>query len=158
MSAFTSLLRYICSRMTSPTCFALSRWTDHFVSFFYFLSPLWSRGAHPIVGKKDMAWIEVTLATSSDHEALVDRVYNIFHKGCCTSECKPRASPWLPHLSLAYDNPDGTNFSPAKMLRLVSKFPSLLDITERRIMAISLWKTEGRMEEWKCLDRSKLTD
>jgi len=107
--------------------------------------------------------VEVTLATSAEHESLVDKVYDIFHGDSQSSngsgkhgvsKLKSRVRPWLPHLSLAYDNPDDTStFSPAMALKLASKFPSLLGKEERQVTAIALWKTEGKMEEWKLLDR-----
>ena len=129
-----------------------------------------------------MAWAEVSLSTSPDHEMLITALYDIFYrrytnKGESSShdsnheekkdEYVPRSGPWVPHLSLCYDNPEG--FGPNLSRSLIAKFmrekcPTLecildLDDSEegvkfsRAVSGISLWRTTGTMAEWKCLDR-----
>lgn len=131
-------------------------------------------------GSMDMAWAEVSLATSPEHEKLIDALYDIFYR--CSgesssssseegtdSEYEPRSNPWVPHLSLCYDNPEG--FGPNLSRSGVEDFmmeqcPTLENILDdsgdgggdninftRAVSGISLWRTRGRMDQWKCLDR-----
>mmetsp|Transcript_31655 Transcript_31655/g.68348 ORF Transcript_31655/g.68348 Transcript_31655/m.68348 type:complete len:439 (+) Transcript_31655:202-1518(+) len=134
-------------------------------------------------GTMDMAWAEVSLATSPEHETLLDALYDIFYGRSAASsaiepassfndekkeECAPRrVGPWVPHLSLCYDNPEGlgpnmTRSSVEKLMR--EKCPTLKSVLEddtsdggvkftRSVSGISLWRTAGTMAEWKCLDR-----
>lgn len=125
-------------------------------------------------GSMDMAWAEVSLATSPEHEALINALHELFyHRSSSSSpfneekkeEYAPRSNSWMPHLSLCYDNPDGfgPNLSRAGIEAFMrEKCPTLenvLDNTgsgikfERAVSGISLWRTAGRMDEWKCLDR-----
>ena len=121
-----------------------------------------------------MAWAEVSFATSPEHEALVDALHRLFSPrpavGSASSsddeekkdECAPRSGPWMPHLSLCYDNPEGLGPNltrPAVEDFLREKCPTLesvLDVGGRRftraVSGISLWRTAGSMAEWKCLD------
>ena len=113
-------------------------------------------------GLMDMAWAEISFASSAEHEAIIDDLYKIFHS---SEECQPRSHPWVPHLSICYDNPDGygcvlTQQSFIDFLR--RKCPTLAvaaDANEsivkftRAVSGISLWKTAGVMADWKCLDR-----
>jgi len=99
-------------------------------------------------GLMDMAWSEITMATSNDHEACLDLIHNIFY-----SESDPkRKGPWKPHASLAYDNYDMTTLNLQDTVNIVSKFPSLTS-RSKRVIAMSLWKTEGRINEWSMLER-----
>jgi hypothetical protein len=75
---------------------------------------------------------------------VLDQVYDIFDMG-------PRKGPWTPHLSLAYDNPEDSVLSLSDFLRYVAEHPTLLQ--SRKVTALSLWNTEGKMADWKCLDR-----
>ena len=53
-----------------------------------------------------MAWAEVSLATSLEHEEHIDALHKLFYnRPSSTEEYVPRSSPWVPHLSLLYDNP-----------------------------------------------------
>jgi hypothetical protein len=114
-----------------------------------------------------MAWAEVTFATSSEHEALIDALYNLFYKprnndNNCT---QPRRTlPWAPHLSICYDNPEGfpDNLSRNSITAFITeKAPSLKGAVGdlepvnfwREVCGISLWSTKGTMSQWKCLDR-----
>mmetsp|Transcript_57221 Transcript_57221/g.170616 ORF Transcript_57221/g.170616 Transcript_57221/m.170616 type:complete len:118 (-) Transcript_57221:157-510(-) len=111
-----------------------------------------------------MAWMEITLATSSEHECMVDIVHDIFHDSSENKYNKadplpPRRRPWTPHISLAYDNPDEDSpLSLGAAFCLASEFPSLLEKAERDVTAISLWKTEGQMEDWVQLERIELNN
>jgi len=98
---------------------------------------------------KDIAWSELTFATSEHHERLLDELYSIFQFQ------RPESNQrWKPHLSLAYDNPTvDTPVTIARTLELVHKYPTLLTVPYRKILGISLWDTHGTMSEWKCLDR-----
>uniref|UniRef100_A0A7R9Z7B6 Uncharacterized protein n=1 Tax=Pseudictyota dubia TaxID=2749911 RepID=A0A7R9Z7B6_9STRA len=139
----------------------------------------------------DMAWMEITLATSPEHESLVDGLYDIFRRPSSaasvfsdsdessdmSANCElesggedngtsstppttmpPRPGPWTPHLSLAYDNPEGDSpiLDPTLARRLTDEFPTLLGTEERAITAVTLWRTEGRMDEWVELERIDL--
>lgn len=116
----------------------------------------WPRMDRPVGIKQDIAqegrpgqvctiaWAELTLATNEKHEAVLDQVYELFDMG-------PRKGPWTPHLSLAYDNPDDTTLSLGDFLHYVADHPTLL--RPRKVTALSLWNTEGKMADWKCLDR-----
>jgi len=93
----------------------------------------------------DMAWTEITYAKAPEYERMVDIVYQMFYKN------QGSMQKWSPHLSLAYDNPEDTRLSSAVVPDLISRFPTLTK--DRKIEAISLWDTNGRMSDWKCLDR-----
>ena len=120
------------------------------------LTDTWPRMDRPIGIKQDIsqegkpgqvctiAWAELTLATNKHHEAMLDQVYNAFDMG-------PRTGPWMPHLSLAYDNPKDTTLSLSDFLLYVVEHPTLLH--SRKVTALSLWNTNGKMAEWKCLER-----
>jgi hypothetical protein len=119
----------------------------------------WPKMGRPIAVKQDMAvegrpgqvcsisWAELTLKTDEDHEAALDAVCQLFQV--------ERTGPWTPHLSLAYDNPEDSMLQLYDMIAYTMQHTSLLE-KERRIQAISLWSTEGKMEDWKCLDRVHL--
>src|SRR5687767_11153251 len=51
---------------------------------------------------QDMAWIEISHDTSEEHEMLIDLFYEAFYNNAHVK----RKRPWLPHTSLAYDNPE----------------------------------------------------
>ena len=94
-----------------------------------------------------IAWSELTLASGPGHEEALDRLYRLLY-----GEEFRRDSPWKPHNSIAYDNPETNALSLLDMVVYASENPSLLG-RERRVEAISLWSTEGKMEDWFCIDR-----
>jgi hypothetical protein len=94
-----------------------------------------------------IAWSELTLSTNDDHEHALDVLYELFY-----GESYTRDRPWKPHNSIAYDNPEENTLSLLDTVMYASRNPTLLG-KERRVEAISLWSTEGKMENWKCLDR-----
>lgn len=94
-----------------------------------------------------MAWMEISYKTSEVHEKLLDLAYEMFHHNGISA----RKGPWVPHLSLCYDNPEDSEFDLLAVINIVSQYPSLLNA--RRPTGISLWSTYGTMDEWKCLDR-----
>lgn len=98
-----------------------------------------------------IAWAQLTLASSPEHESALDALYGAFY-GEGSSEQVSRHKPWTPHNSVVYDNPENTVLSLMDVLVHMMKYPTLLS-NERRVQAISLWSTEGKMEDWKCLDR-----
>ncbi len=122
-------------------------------------------------GEMDMAWAEISFATSPEHESLVSELYDIFYRRDATrlddttnvssidekkEDYPPRSQPWVPHLSICYDNPEGfstvlTRQSFEDFLR--DKCPTLAVKKDYAVSGISLWKTAGTMAEWKCLDR-----
>ena len=122
-------------------------------------------------GLMDMAWAEISFASTPEHEALIDDLYNIFYRrdatrqAVITSVTEEKKQNWAPHLSICYDNPEGfgsilTRQSFHDFLK--SKCPTLAvaaDSSEetvkftRAVSGISLWKTFGVMADWKCLDR-----
>ena len=69
-------------------------------------------------------------------------------------EMPTRSRPWTPHNSIAYDNPETNALSLLDTITYMSIHQTLLGC-ERRVKAISLWNTVGKMEEWKCIDRVK---
>jgi hypothetical protein len=97
-----------------------------------------------------MSWIEVTIETSEEHEALLNLVHDCFHLDSTVL----RQKPWCPHISLAYGNPE-MPISPEYLATLIQRFPTLQ--RRRRVKAITLWKTDGTIDQWKCLERIPLT-
>jgi hypothetical protein len=92
-----------------------------------------------------IAWAELTLKTNAEHEKAVDQVHNLFEVPT------PRQGPWTPHISLAYDNPEDSVLNVQDTVSYVISHPSLMQ--SRRVKAISLWNTAGKMADWQCLDR-----
>ena len=132
-----------------------------------------------------IAWSELTLASNDEHEVALDALYSLFYdedeesldnsslkdddgsSSCHDVEGTPssrpklgavemptRSRPWTPHNSIAYDNPETNALSLLDTITYMSIHPTLLGC-ERRVKAISLWNTVGKMEEWKCIDRVK---
>jgi len=132
-----------------------------------------------------IAWSELTLASNDEHEVALDALYSLFYDEDETSldsfslkddddsssssrgeegapsshpqravEKPTRSRPWTPHNSIAYDNPETNALSLLDTITYMSIHPTLLGC-ERRVKAISLWNTVGKMEEWKCIDRVK---
>lgn len=95
--------------------------------------------------------MEVEFETSEAHEELVDAVYEAFHDGV-------RVRPWEPHVSIAYENPDIAKVNLDFAIKFMEQYPTLTSQTTRRIKAISVWRTEGKMEDWKCLDRYEFVE
>ena len=96
-----------------------------------------------------IAWSELTFATDERQESALDELYDIFFgpEGRDT-----RMRPWDPHNSLAYDNLETNSLSLLDTVMYAGQNPSLLR-KGRRVEAISLWSTAGKMEEWNCIDR-----
>jgi hypothetical protein len=92
-----------------------------------------------------IAWAELTLKSNAEHEQALDQIYNLFEVPT------PRTGPWVPHISLAYDNPEDSVLNLQDTVLYVSNHPSLK--CSRRVKAISLWNTDGKMADWQCLDR-----
>ena len=101
-----------------------------------------------------IAWAQLTLSTGPDHESAMDRLYDVFY-GVGAREGQERHRPWTPHNSVAYDNPKDTVLNLSDTLMHIMRYPTLLG-RERRAEYIALWSTEGKMEDWKCIDRVKL--
>ena len=92
----------------------------------------------------DMAWLEVTMKSCSKHEAFVDKVNACLYDDEDCPEPQERQGPWQPHLSIAYDNPEDSVLDHICADKLFAKLPSLLSTRKRDVVAISLWRTEGR--------------
>jgi hypothetical protein len=92
-----------------------------------------------------ISWAELTLKTNADHEKAVDQIYNLFEVPT------PRKGLWKPHISLAYDNPEDSVLNLQDTISYVTNHPSLA--RSRRVKAISLWNTDGKLADWQCLDR-----
>jgi hypothetical protein len=115
----------------------------------------WPRMERPVAVKQDIAiegrpgqvctiaWAELTLRSNDEHEQAMDAVCKLFGT--------ERKGPWTPHLSLAYDNPDNHVLNLMDMIQYTHENPTLFQ--ERRPKAVSLWDTNGKMGDWKCLDR-----
>jgi len=98
-----------------------------------------------------IAWCELTLSTNDQHEEALDKLYSIFYEDT-PNPSSLRHRPWKPHNSLAYDNPEDNALSLEDVIGYVALHPSLIT-KERRVEAISLWDMNGKMGQWKCLDR-----
>lgn len=92
-----------------------------------------------------ISWAELTLKSNEKHEEAIDKLYEIFEVP------GGRSGEWTPHISLAYDNPEDSVLNLADTISYVAQNPSLM--AARRVKAVSLWSTEGKMAQWKCLDR-----
>lgn len=101
-------------------------------------------------GRMDMRWSEITLSSSDEHEACLDTLHDIFHDE--SSSGKVHRRPWRPHASIAYDNPEDSSLGLLETLEVVSLYPSLTQ-NVKRVNGMSLWSTEGRMSEWRCIER-----
>merc|ERR1712232_122942 len=95
----------------------------------------------------NIAWAELTLKSNDEHERALDKLHNVF-------DLPKRSETWTPHISLAYDNPENTVLTLTHFLLYVCNNPTLTK--SRRVKAIALWSTKGRMAEWRCLDRINL--
>ena len=112
-----------------------------------FLSGVEVSGAEE--GGMNMAWIEASFETSTEHEKLLDQMHEIFYKGTG----KQRSGPWSPHISLAYDNEE-CPISNKYLASLVERHPTLA--LPRKVEALSLWNLNGRINEWSLVDRIQL--
>ena len=105
-----------------------------------------------------MSWSEITYSNSAEHEDHLNVLYDIFYSNGDHPEQESAKqssrSPWQPHLSLAYDNPEDTVLSLSYIASLVAKIPSLAK--SRKVRHISLWNTYGKMSEWSLIDRYTL--
>ena len=130
-----------------------------------------------------IAWSELTYASNDEHENAMDALYSLFCSNSVedvvivsmdeesSSSSSPRQTspstttnvvvempkrhrPWTPHNSIAYDNPETNTLSLSDTITYMSVNPTLLGC-ERRVQAISLWSTAGKMEEWSFIDRVK---
>jgi len=95
-----------------------------------------------------MAWVEMTLGTSPIHEAMVDWV----RRGMYQDDFCARTTKWTPHLSLCYKNPKQAKSNLHYSLTIMQRVPTLTSLSKQRIMGIALWKTQGKMEDWECLE------
>lgn len=98
-----------------------------------------------------IAWSELTLATNPDHEKALDKLHGLFFGEDWRAEHE-RERPSKPHCSIAYDNPETNRLSLSDTVLYASRNPTLLE-KKRSVQAISLWSTQGKMEQWVCLDR-----
>eukprot|EP00980_Cylindrotheca_fusiformis_P019841 scaffold6966_cov112-Cylindrotheca_fusiformis.AAC.19 len=104
-------------------------------------------------GAMDMAWMEGTFATNEKHEFYLDLLYNAFFDldlDNPVEDTKQKRAPWAPHVSFAYDN----EFNPIPdevLYQLIEEYPTLKN--NRNVKGISLWSTEGTIDQWKCIDR-----
>lgn len=96
-----------------------------------------------------IAWAELTLKSNEEHEKALDALCRLFEV--------TRTTPWTPHISLAYDNPDDSVLNLADIMSYAMIIPTLLR-NKRRVKAISLWNTNGKMSEWMCVDRVDLLE
>lgn len=100
-----------------------------------------------------VAWCELTLPSKPEHEKTLNNLYSLFYNDGSRGDVKwSRTIPWKPHCSLAYDNPENPPFALGDMVQYVARHPTLVT-KGRRVEAISLWDTNGKLEDWKCLDR-----
>jgi len=102
-----------------------------------------------------MAWVEMTLGTSPKHEAMVDWVRRCMYQD---EHVGARTTKWTPHLSLCYENPEQAKSNLHYSLTIMHRVPTLTSLAKRRITGIALWKTQGKMEHWECLERFDSSD
>lgn len=95
--------------------------------------------------------MEVEFETSEAQEQNVDIVFDAFHDGT-------RVRPWEPHVSIAYENPDIAKVNLDFAVNFMERYPTLTAQTTRQVKAITVWRTQGKMEDWKCLDRCELVE
>ncbi len=84
------------------------------------------------------------MKTSEQHESQVDQLWDMFYDTPRKKEDK-----WMPHLSLAYDNPENSPLDIGSALDVVKEFPSLLSYGERKPTSMVLWNTNGTLDEWR---------
>lgn len=107
-------------------------------------------------GEMDMAWMEGSFETNENHELLLDLLYNAFYNDSDElttlqqEQQQKQRHPWAPHVSFAYDN-ENNPIPDEVLLDLIETYPTLKN--DRRVTGISLWSTEGTIDQWKCLDR-----
>jgi hypothetical protein len=134
--------------------------------------------------RQDMAWAEISFATSPEHERLIGALHDIFYRPAPANftdmesasdlDCEEkkedylyyRSQQWAPHLSLCYDNPEGFGCTLSRSLFeqfLKEKCPTLFEDGKnsnvglrRAVTGLTLWKTSGKMAEWECLERLTL--
>jgi hypothetical protein len=82
----------------------------------------------------DMAWIELSIATTEENERMIDLIYDIFYDGNERESFGRRPEKWTPHLSLAYDNPINSPINIDYSFQLIRKFPTLLTHCRRRVI------------------------
>ena len=105
----------------------------------------------------DMSWIELSLYSSPEHGALVDGVHSCFYsREDEEMDNTERTGPWHPHVSIAYDNPLGTVLDDLYTEKIFANYPSLLGQSSRDVVSISLWRTEGKLWDWVCLEKALL--
>lgn len=95
-------------------------------------------------GLMDMAWTEISYSTTPEHETLVSSVHQIFDMPRNNDE-------WVPHLSLAYDNPQNTTLNLMYTANVIAQKPTLFH--ERNVKGISLWSTKGKLQDWRLISR-----
>lgn len=98
-------------------------------------------------GKMDMVWAEITLKPTPEH---IDLRSSLILKFCADVENAPDTSSWHPHMSIAYDIPDG-----ASRLTLPVTFEHIRDrptlLESRKIERLSLWDMNGSIDQWQRL-------
>lgn len=94
---------------------------------------------------QDMSWMEISYKTSKEHEQLINLAHDCFHFDTTIV----RQNSWAPHISIAYDNPE-TPISKEFLTSLMAQYPTLQ--RQRRLKALSLWRTEGTIDQWECLE------
>mmetsp|Transcript_14433 Transcript_14433/g.20113 ORF Transcript_14433/g.20113 Transcript_14433/m.20113 type:complete len:246 (+) Transcript_14433:276-1013(+) len=96
-----------------------------------------------------IGWAELTLTSNEEHERVLDDLRELF-------ECKDeRHRPWTPHNSIAYDNPKDCVLTLEDTIMYCAKHPTLLS-RKRNVKSISLMNTNGKMSDWKLIDRVHL--
>jgi hypothetical protein len=98
-----------------------------------------------------MSWAEISLSNSQEHEDQLDKLYDIFFSD--ERHVAGRSRPWKPHISIAYDNPESSFINLNDIMSEFIQIPTLLQSSQRRVTGISLWSTEGKLTDWRCLER-----
>ena len=110
----------------------------------------------------DMAWAEVTLKAPKKLQESYKSASSIFlppqaavitddENSDDDKDKTESPDPWLPHMSIAYDDPSSVGLTLERVLEEAAKVPELLG--EMRITGLSLWDLDGRrVEEWRKVD------
>jgi hypothetical protein len=101
----------------------------------------------------EMVWAELSIRPTPQHRDVVALAAEVFGTG--TQEGGNIASEWRPHLSLAYDNIEGSDLDLKSVLEVCSDYPSLVG-EERKVKGFSLWDMNGKLDEWRMVDRFEL--
>jgi len=98
-------------------------------------------------GLMDMAWAEISYKRAEEGRESFEKAIAAFTGNCSEGMWEK----WVPHMSLAYDEPRDRRLDIGVLVDAVRGEPGLMQ-EKREIVGMELWRTEGRMAEWEKLD------